>query len=146
MSSNALEPMTASLALCLVLGERRFALRASQVLHIYPMVAWHALEHPHSTTVAVVRMAHRLVPVVDPRAVLGLAAGRVELSHHLLELAIPNQNSFLLWVDRVEETLTLERMHTQGLPPGGPIVAFGFAQNVEYPVLEAEFFVPRVQK
>ena len=139
-----------NLALCILLGERRFALLARQVLHIYPMVAWHALEHPHSSIVAVVRVAERLVSVVDPRAALGLPAARVEVSQHLLELSNVNksagqnssQNSFLLWVDQVEGTLSLERQHTQGLPTGGPIGAFGFAQNVEYPVLEVGFFAP----
>ncbi len=139
-----------TLALCIVLGDRRFALLAGQVLHIYPMVAWHALGHPNSSIVAVVRVGERLLSVVDPRVALGLPAGRVEVSHHLLELSGVSKNSgqnfgqssFLLWVDQVEGTLSLERQHTQGLPAGGPIGAFGFAQNVEYPVLEVGFFAP----
>jgi chemotaxis signal transduction protein len=130
-----------TLALCVRLGERFFALEASHVQHVYAVVAWSPLAHPSSTTVGVVRIGERLLSVVNPRVALNLAVGRVELDHLLLELRGAKQN-FLLWVDQVTDTLALERMHGQGLPLGGPIGAFGFAENLEYPVLEVNFFTP----
>jgi chemotaxis signal transduction protein len=140
------EPLPFTQALKIVLGERHYALRSSEVGRVLPMCAWTPLYSPESPSallpLALLEVAGVLLPVVDPRPRLGLSGAEIELEQHLL--LVQATPAFVLWVDRVEEVFEVSSEHIQRLEVfEGSSVRFLVRYGDEtLPVLECAHFSP----
>jgi purine-binding chemotaxis protein CheW len=82
------------------IGERRFGLPADAVRRIVPMAALTPLPDAPAGIAGFLAFGGEPLPVVDPRAQLGIPPTVPQPSQHLV--ALGSTSRFLLWVDRAE--------------------------------------------
>ena len=128
-------------ALRILLGERHYALRSSEVGRVLPMCAWTPLYGPEGP-LALLEVAGILLPVVDPRPWLGLAAAEIKPEQHLL--LVQTTPAFVLWVDQVEEVFEVSSEQIQRLEvfEGSPVRFLVRHRAETLPLLECAYFSP----
>jgi purine-binding chemotaxis protein CheW len=87
------------------LAERQYALPLAAVQRILPMAYVQALPDSGSGLLGMLNLHGDLVPVLDPHPRLGLPTPKVAAEHRLV--LVQATNPFLLWVDEVEEVITV---------------------------------------
>jgi chemotaxis signal transduction protein len=107
------------------IGARRYAWPATAVLRVLPMAAVTRVADLPPAVVGLLDLHGETLPVVDPRARLGLPPQPPRPEQHLLLLT--SARRYLLWVDCVEaivtvDTASLEEVHAADAPASAPLI------------------------
>jgi purine-binding chemotaxis protein CheW len=103
-----------SAALLVRLGGSRYGLPLSAVERVLPMAAVVAVPESGNGLLGMLNLHGNVLPVADPRARLGLSRPSVTADHRLILLR--GDKPFLLWVDEVEEVVSLGPEAFSGVP------------------------------
>lgn len=98
-----------SLVVTARIGNRAYALPAAQVEQILPMAALIPLPGAPAGVAGLLNYRGTVLPVVDPRPVLGLEPASPQPDQHLVLVRAGTR--YLLWLDRAEEVIQV--------PPSG---------------------------
>jgi purine-binding chemotaxis protein CheW len=110
-------------ALLLVrLGDRQYGLPLGSVERVLPMAHVPSLPDVGQGLMGMLNLHGQVLPVVDPRARLGLPTPAVAPEHRLVLLGATSR--FLLWVDEVDEVVspTEEELSSVPVQQASPIV------------------------
>jgi chemotaxis signal transduction protein len=124
------------------IGERRFGLLAEAVRRIVPMAALTPLPDAPLGIAGFLAFGGAPLPVVDPRAHLGLPPEVPHPSQHLIALGAADR--FFLWVDRAEavEALSPEALVAVETAAGGLASQLARLGDEYLPVLAPEALDP----
>jgi chemotaxis signal transduction protein len=95
-------------------GQRQFGLPLGVVERVLPMAAVVALPDAGQGLVGMLNLHGEIMPVVDPRARLGLPTPSVHVGHRMV--LVRGTKPFLLWVDDVDEVVSLGPDDVTGVP------------------------------
>ncbi len=84
-------------------GDQVYAIRADCVERVLPLAAWAPQPGLPNHVVGVLNLEGEILPVVDARACLGLAAKLPETEDHLLLVRLGSL--FFIWIDRASAVL-----------------------------------------
>lgn len=99
------DSLAETIILVVRIGDQPFALPATPIRRIVPMAALTPLPGAPFGVAGVLAIGGDLLPVVDPRPLLGLPPTLPRPDQHLI--AIDATTHYLLWVDRAESVETL---------------------------------------
>jgi chemotaxis signal transduction protein len=103
----------APLALIVRLAGRAYGLPARSVERIVPMAEPTPVPAAPASVCGLLNLHGALLPVVDPRPMLGLSTPPFHPEQHLVALSA--RQRFLLWVDRAELLVTTARQASEGV-------------------------------
>ncbi len=101
-------------ALLVRLAGRPYGLPLAAVERVMPMAYVLSLPDMGQGLVGMLNLHGSVLPVVDPRQRLGLPTPAVSAEHRMVLLR--GSNRFLLWVDEVDEVITLTADEQSGVP------------------------------
>lgn len=96
------------------LAGRQYGLPLAAVERVMPMAHVLSLPDMGQGLVGMLNLHGNVLPVVDPRQRLGLPTPLVSAEHRMVLLR--GSNRFLLWVDEVDEVVTLSPDEQSGVP------------------------------
>jgi chemotaxis signal transduction protein len=103
-------------ALLVRVAGRQFGLPLTAVERVLPMAYVLSLPEMGQGLVGMLNLHGEVVPVVDPRPRLGLPSPMPSAEHRMVALRSSGGNRFLLWVDEVDEVVTLTPDELSGVP------------------------------
>lgn len=95
---------------------RQFGLPLGAVERVLPMASVLSLPDMGRSLLGMLNLHGEVVPVIDPRPRLGLPSATPSAEHRMVVLRGSGNNRFLLWVDDVEEVVTLTPEEQSGVP------------------------------
>jgi purine-binding chemotaxis protein CheW len=101
-------------ALLVRIGQRQFGLPLNVVERVLPMAAVVALPDTNQGMVGVLNVRGAIMPVIDPRPRLGAPTPDAHPEHRLV--LVRGTKPFLLWVDEVDEVVSLGPDHVTSVP------------------------------
>src|SRR5579864_4350748 len=101
-------------ALLVRLDERQYGLPLAAVERVLPMAYVLSLPDSDPSLVGVLNLHGNVLPVVDPRPQLGLPSPATKVEQRMV--LVRGANPFLLWVDEVNEVVTLSSDQLSGVP------------------------------
>jgi purine-binding chemotaxis protein CheW len=96
------------------LGERAYGLPLASVERVLPMAYVLPLPESSDGLMGMLNLHGQVLPVIDPRARLGLPSPQVAAEHRLLLLR--GRAPFLLWVDDVQEVVSVSAEELSAVP------------------------------
>lgn len=103
-----------SAALLVRLGDRLYGLPLASVERVLPMASIATLPDSGDGLMGVLNLRGEVLPVMDPRARIGVPSPRVGTEQRLVLLRA--NTSFLLWVDEVEEVVSIRPEEISAVP------------------------------
>jgi chemotaxis signal transduction protein len=103
-------------ALLVRVAGRQFGLPLAVVERVLPMAYVLSLPEAGQGLVGMLNLHGEIVPVVDPRPRLGLPSPTASAEQRLVALRGSGANRFLLWVDEVDEVVTVTPEELSGVP------------------------------
>jgi purine-binding chemotaxis protein CheW len=132
-------------ALLIRLGDQRYGVPLSAVERVLPMAAVLVLPESDDGLLGMLNLHGSVLPVVDPRARLGLVTPGVAAGQRLILLRGATQ--FLMWVDEVDDVIALSPESVSEVPTSrtSPVVTSVVRLNETIvPLLAPGALEPRV--
>lgn len=101
-------------ALLVQLGDRQYGLPLMAVERVLPMAQVLSLPDAGHGFVGMLNLHGEVLPVTDPRPRLGLPTPTVSAEHRMV--LVRGTHRFLLWVDGVDEVVSLSDDELSGVP------------------------------